>query len=194
MPYGKQIYNAIDAYEGIDMYLEAQNTVKRNLWEGERLVWMGCPNVARFAVRKSWNTFLFGIPFTAFSLFWEYNAASKGLFFQLWGIPFIAVGFGMLASPLWQYWRGQKTIYAVTNQRLLIITGGIFPSVKSFTPSDVDDIERQESPDGSGTIIFARKKRSGGKGGAYTVKIGFFAIPDVRKVERFIVELTKREQ
>ena len=100
----------------------------------------------------------------------------------------------MLGSPLWQYWRGRKTIYAVTNERLLIITGGILSSVKSYTPADIDDIERKESPDGSGTIIFARKKRSGGKGGSYTVKIGFFGVPDVRKVERYIIELTKRER
>lgn len=147
------------------MDMEAEEAVRLELREGEKTCWIGRPNAARFAVQKSWNTFLLGIPFTAFSLFWTYKAADEGIFFRLWGIPFIVVGLGMLGSPLWQYWRGHKTIYAATNKRLLIITKGILSSAKSYTPMDIDDIERKERGDGSGTIIFARERRSGGQGG-----------------------------
>ena len=39
------------------MDIEAQQTVRQNLWEGERSFWTGRPNVKRFAVQKSWHTF-----------------------------------------------------------------------------------------------------------------------------------------
>ncbi len=166
--------------------------VQRELRKRERPLWVGYPHAKRFAVAESWGTFLFGIPWTGFVVFWEYNAMDAGLFATLWGIPFIVVGLGMLGSPLWQYWKGLRTIYVVTDQRLLIINGVVRPSVQSYVPPF--DIELKERSDGSGTIIFACEERRGGKGSTYTDKIGFVAIPNVRECEHCITTVGKEER
>ena len=106
---------------------------------------------------------------------------------MLFGAIFIGIGTWLLSSPLIEYWRGLRTIYVVTNQRLLILNGIFQPSVESYVPPF--DIERKERLDGTGTIIFARKEKKGGKGGSYSEDIGFFAVPNVREVEEYIIRL-----
>ncbi len=46
------------------------------------------------------------------------------LFFPLFGVPFLLIGLGMLAAPLWAYLRTRGTVYAVTEGRAVIILGG----------------------------------------------------------------------
>ena len=104
-------------------------------------------------------------------------------------VLFLIFGLALLAIPVGVRLKRRRTIYVATDQRLLIISGLSRRSVKSFEPADIDFIERRERRDGSGTVFFAREERSGGKGGTYTVKIGFSNIPSVKEVERYIMEL-----
>ncbi len=162
--------------------------VRHELRADETPQWIGYPIPKQYAIQEGLTLFLFGIPWTAFVIFWESQAMKSGnLFFQLGGIPFILVGLYLLANPLLEYWRALRTAYAVTNQRLLILNGLLQPSVESYVPPF--DIKRKERRDGTGTIIFARKEKKGGKGGSYSEDIGFFAVPNVREVEESIIRL-----
>ncbi len=179
---------------------EGWPAVNRELRSGEELVWCGRPDPHKYAISSTrWYAVLFGIFWTAIvvSMAWK-SYQNNNL--SLINVVFVGVGIAIVGTPLWKYIQGRLTIYAVTTQRLLTITMAIWPSmgnwpsVKSYTPTDIDEIECKHSGGGTGSIIFRRETRGGGKGGSYTVKIGFFGIPDVWEVEGYIAQLTKREK
>src|ERR1043165_3181903 len=128
---------------------------------GEKIQWVGYPIPIKFAIKEGTPSFLFGIPWIAFCAFWESGVIKAGsLFMELWGIPFIIVGLYLLTSPLWEYLRARRTIYVVTNQRLLILNGLLRPSRRSFTPPDIGSVEVDAGHDGIGSIIFSRERES----------------------------------
>lgn len=161
----------------------------------EKLLWCGTPNPTRRAV-SSLPIVLFGIPWTLFALFWMFMAGAMtwfgaatsrhnpagGVFllFPLFGLPFVLVGLGMLTSPFWAARKAKSTIYGVTNRRAFAIepSGWNGQTVTSWTKRDIKQLERREGSDGSGDLVFARKKT-----GKTTNEIGFFAVADVRRAE-----------
>ena len=166
--------------------------VEREMRAAERPLWVGYPIPGKFAIKTGMRALLFGIPWTAFCVVWELQAIRSGsIFMSLWGIPFIVIGFSMLASPLVQYWMAHRTIYVVSNQRLLILDGLLRPSVKSFFPSDIGHLRVDEAKDGSGSIIFSEKRTQDAEGGWNVEKIGFIAIAKVRDAEGHIAALKR---
>ncbi len=100
---------------------------------------------------------------------------------------FYLAGLGGLASPLWLYQRGLRTLYVVTNRRLLVLNGWLRPSVVDYDPWELNTIERKERHDGSGTVYFLRER---GASGALE-KRGFLFVPDAREAEHHIVSLKR---
>ncbi|MDP6814583.1 MAG: hypothetical protein QF582_15315 [Alphaproteobacteria bacterium] len=163
--------------------------VSPQLRRGERAVWVERPApMARAFSRIA--LFLFGIPFFGFAVFWTGMAAQSGqVFFPLFGIPFMLVGAGLLLSPIWSYVEARNwLVYAITDQRLLIIRTFPRHKIESWEPADISKLERTAKPDGSGTILFADEVRQGRRG-SYTVPRGFYGVPDAKRVEEAILEL-----
>lgn len=176
--------------------------IARELEPNEQLLWSGQPDPKQLS-RRAMPVLLFGIPFTAFAVFWTLGAAgitslvSSGFrgsgalgglglishIFPLFGIPFILVGLWMLSMPAREAKRGAQMLYAVTNRRALTIEGGSETKVKSYTSRDMKNLERTERADGSGDLIFSRERRVGNEGRQYFEPIGFFGVHDVRTVE-----------
>lgn len=115
----------------------------------------------------------------------------------------MALTFGLvLLSPLWQWLNARNTLYAITNQRILILDGVLSQNATSYHAADIERIERRTYGNGRGDIIFRRETRSrryrtsGGfrRTRYYTQSIGLFGIPDVREVERLIRVTFKGEE
>ncbi len=81
--------------------------------------------------------------------------------------------FGMinLIRPIWIYWKGLSTVYAVTNQRVMILSGSSTGSAKFLKPTDIFDVQhrgttgwigRRDDPHG---IQCAGEEYLGAKGG-----------------------------
>src|SRR5215831_7374946 len=112
--------------------MQAEQIVTAQLDPGERILWSGFPAPGALARRVLPMT-LFGIPFTAFSVFWVWQTLSitrhgpqaPGPLFllPLFGLPVLFVGLGVMASPIWVYLAAKSTVYAVTEKRALIIAG-----------------------------------------------------------------------
>jgi hypothetical protein len=145
--------------------------------------------------RQASAILFFGVPWTAFALFWMWGASGFGraiqrpgpfLFFPLFGLPFVLIGFGMLSAPYWAYRKGLNTVYAVTNKRVFILTAGKRWHVESYVPTRGSDFERTETANGSGDLIFLRRSRLDSDGDRVTNKVGFYGIPEVRRVERLL--------
>ncbi len=196
---------------------EQRRIVDAELTPGEALLWAGQPAPGRMA-RMGIVPMLVGIPFTAFALFWTAGAggfallfggvahqagagafAALPLVFPLFGLIFVAAGVGMLLSPLWLTLKAGRTLYAVTDKRVLLWSGGVWGgrTVRSLSPAQLGDRARTQGADGGGDLVFPRAAAlstytdtgtdSGGFGYSRTRtqvnQVGFYGIPDVKAVD-----------
>lgn len=176
-----------------------RDVVDRELERDDRIEWLGMPKRVYFTP-VAIGAFLFGIPWTAFALFWTAAAAefklpafNKGFdLFPLFGVPFVLIGLAMLSSPIWAYWRAGKTVYIVTNRRAITFDGGWSTTIRSYPPDKLTDIYRREKPDGSGDVIIARRAWRDSDGDRQTEELGFMRIADVKDVERRLKELAQQ--
>jgi len=178
---------------------------EKELGPGERLLWCNRPDPLRASL-STLGIFLFGIPWTAFAVFWTYGAMGFNInnltkmgpmsFFPLFGVPFILIGAGMLLSPILTYIENKKTIYMITDQRAAIIAqknlGG--RTVQSYRADDIRTTERAEKADGSGDLYFVMDSSDGSRVRRPSRSTAFFGIPDVRQVEAIMVKALKERK
>ena len=199
--------------------MDAQRRIDGELSPGETLLWAGQPSPSRMA-RQGIVPMLFGIPWTAFALFWTAAAggfaflaggavrssgggawAAPFLLFPLFGLIFVAVGLGLLLSPLWLYLGAKRTVYAVTSKRVIVWSGRVFGgvTVRSLSPAQLGDRARTEAGDGSGDLVFPRaatvstyQDTDSTNGFSQTrtrvTQFGFFGIPQVKSVDDLVRE------
>jgi membrane-bound ClpP family serine protease len=95
------------------------------LLPNERVLWLGIPQQGfRYDTQKIMTSF-FDLFFFGFSLIWTVMASSMAGLFGLFGVPFMAVGFYLLVGHfIWDMLARRKTVYGVTEQRILFKEGG----------------------------------------------------------------------
>jgi hypothetical protein len=183
---------------------EAQQRAQSELQSGESLYWTGTADPVRASL-SALPAAIFGIPFAGFALFWvtqayhatnamsksSHNAFVSGFrVFPLFGLPFLFVGLGIILAPLWVFLKGSNTVYAVTNQRVMVITGGNNRSVKSFTPADIVSVEHRERPDGSGDIVIQTNAITRANNNLVSpVKVALFGVQNVKQVAQQVLAL-----
>jgi Bacterial PH domain len=182
---------------------DAQLRAQSELQSGESLYWTGTADPGRAAL-SALPAAIFGIPFAGFALFWmstafhatsamhksSNNAFTKSFtVFPLFGLPFLLVGLGIVLAPLWAYLNGRRTVYAVTNQRVMVVTGGNSRSVKSYTPADILGVEHRERPDGSGDIVILTNAITRTNNMTSQVKVVLSGVPNVKQVAQQVLTL-----
>jgi hypothetical protein len=75
------------------------------------------------------------------------------MLFPLFGLPFILIGLFLLATPILQFLKDRKTVYAITSRRIIIIRIGRKTEYKSIYPEKIVDFNRREAGDGSGNLV-----------------------------------------
>lgn len=187
---------------------DLQRRIDDEIEPGETLRWAGQPDRGRMA-RMGTCPALFGIPFTLFALVWMGMAGGIGSlighatqtvspgspfeFFPLLGllgVPFVLVGLGLMLSPLWLSLKAARTVYAVTDRRVLLFEGSLWrgATVRSLGAAQVADRSRTQQADGSGDLIFNRLTSVSydSDGDRRVSKVGFYGIPDVKTVDDLI--------
>lgn len=171
------------------------------LQRGERVIWQG-KAIARLSP-ASFGIWLFAIPWTAFALFWTGMAGLFTLFsgegadnafdwiFPLFGLPFILVGFGMLGAPFFGPRKARKTMFAITDQRVIRIHVGRQLSVQSLPLGEIGAMERIEARDGSGTLKIELAQSARGSSGTGT-SFALGIVDQVALAEARIRELMQR--
>lgn len=173
---------------------EMDQLLERELHEGERVVWAGQPNADR-VFRMGFLIYLFAIPWLAITTMIGGGGAFMGGglfggFITLFMLPFYAIGFGMLAAPFWLRRQAKNTIYAVTDRRAFssqptLLSGR---TVRSFGPTELQQITRTERSDGSGDLVFQEHITRDSDGDRRVTRHGFMGIPNVRQVDKIIRE------
>ncbi len=141
----------------MDLLQAEESAITVELAGGERLLWAGQPRQG-IVLRPS-DAFM--IPFSlfwgGFAIFWEAGVIASGApwFFVLWGIPFVVVGLYLIVGRFfWDARRRSRTFYALSDQRVIIISGGTSRKVTSLNLRTLSDISLTEKSDGTGTITF----------------------------------------
>ena len=179
---------------------DLQEFIRRELHPGETIVWSGAP-IHRFFTPPATASFLFGIPWTAFAIFWTVGAGIGTLFtgglswfslFPLFGVPFILIGLGMLSAPLLAYRKSRRSAYVVTDKRAITFEGGKSMTIRSYPPEKLRHIYRTEKRDGSGDVIIKVRSWKDSDGDRQSEELGFLRVRDAREVERRLKDLADK--
>ncbi|MBR7101545.1 MAG: hypothetical protein IKC74_04585 [Clostridia bacterium] len=165
----------------------------------ENILWCGMPAVKQRFNVKDTPTFLFGIPFLAFAIFWTAMASSAssggpiGTVFPLFGIPFIVVGiFMVFVLPYKTIKNRNNAVYAITDKRVYILYDNSKQSLISYERYRLSNITVEIKDGNVGNIRFqtgqyyetaGRRNRYGTVRASYD---GFFGINDVQYVFRIL--------
>jgi hypothetical protein len=156
-------------------------------WQGildkdEEIVWQGRPDGKIVFRIGNIATFVFGLFFAGFALFWMVMAAGAGGFFWMFGLLHFSVGVGIAGGALfWNAYKRRHSWYTLSNKRAFIaldlpIKGR---ALKSYPITGETTLEIVG--DTPATIHFATEQKTGNNR-THTVKIGFERIMDGREV------------
>ena len=139
------------------MWYEMSSVFQNELDLNERLLWSGRPKGGL----KLRTADIFLIPFTlmwgGFAIFWEAGVVTSGapLFFVLWGVPFVLMGFYLIFGRFFiDAYQRNRTYYALTNERVIILSGLFNRNVKSVSLRTLSEINLNKKRNGTGTITF----------------------------------------
>ena len=162
------------------------------LEQGEHLLWVGQEDAQRSALQST-PVFLFAIPWTAgtahFMWSWPHHDWASLLFQG----SFVLLGILMLLTPLWTYLLARRTVYGITDRRVILLTQTWTRTVQSYGEREITNLVRTERADGSGDLAFAKRETSDGDGGRKSVDVKLIGVPKVREVERLLQATFKKE-
>jgi hypothetical protein len=130
--------------------------IRRELAPLEQVLWSGRPKQGLVLRGSDAFQIPFSLLWCGFALFWETGVARTGnAFFMLWGVPFVAIGLYMVFGRFFFDARQRaRTFYAVTGQRVLIVSGVFARSIKSLDLKGLAALTLSEGRDGRGSIVF----------------------------------------
>ena len=143
---------------------EDQQSVSPYLTSSEKIIWTGRPPTGILFRKSDGMLIPFGLLWVGFAVFWEYTAYNSGApaFFLLFGGAFVIVGlFLFFGRFMYDKWIRQNTVYALTNERVLILTGLFSRSLKALNLKALPEISLQLLNDGRGTITFGTSQGYG---------------------------------
>ena len=165
--------------------------ISRLLTNRERILWSGRPKQGLMLRSSDAALIPFSLMWGGFAIFWETTAVMSGapFFFRLWGIPFVLVGLYLIAGRFFaDAWERGKTVYVITNERVLIVGGLLKRTVTSLELRTLPEMSLSLAGDDKGTLTFG----SGSNAGWGRFRFGnqtspppppqFEAIPDAAKV------------
>jgi hypothetical protein len=185
---------------------------KPDLQKDEKILWSGQPEPQWFTAGD-----FFLIPFSllwgGFAYFWEGSVlhlyltnpkAGGALFMVFWGIPFVLIGsYFMFGRFFFQRLLQKNTFYALTNQRVIILSTFRGRSTQALFLDKLPGINKTVNKKGVGSLVFAEDALSArlGSGASASLSLtlnnrnrgalalaAFFNIKDVNKVYDLIAK------
>lgn len=171
--------------------------VEAELKPGERVLWAGMPGPMR-SVLPSLLLFVFGVGWSSLAFTWEAIAIagvlgiggeagglSRGMaaVFAVFGLPFVAIGVGLVGAPFYVALRAFLTAHVVTDRRLLTVTGGSRASVESRSPDQLTFLRRRDGSAGRGTLRLGFGTEKDSDGDTRSIEERWPDVPDVALAE-----------
>jgi hypothetical protein len=185
---------------------ELQAILRRELQPGEHLLWSASPVPRKLLM--VFVVWLFAIPWTAFALFWEatslmgfisitqtspgVGAWMFGIIFPLFGLPFVAVGLFMLWTPFEALRKAARTVYGLTDRRMLRISAGAKRDIAWLLLRKMGLIDFSADKEGYGTLRIQSGTRRDSDGDRVTERFEVPGVPDVARLNGLLMELLSR--
>jgi hypothetical protein len=138
--------------------LELRQLVEQALLRHERIRWIGRPYQGFRLRQGDLAAVPFSIVWLAFTLFWEVSVIRSGapLFAWIFGGGFVAIGAYMLVGRFfYARYINRRTIYAVTNERVLsVVRGRRGNAVLAFRIDQIRGVYTRSSSTGRGAVSF----------------------------------------
>jgi hypothetical protein len=180
---------------------ELASLLRSELLPGEHLLWSGSP-----ALHKQLHAFwiwLFGIPWTAFSLYFgglvlmsAFGTLQRapsggdwgmGILFSLFLLPFVAVGFVMLWVPFETLRKARRTIFGLTNRRMLSVTAGTKRECTSVMLQQMGPIDVQVGSKGYGNVRIQTGTGLDSDGDQTINRFELLGVPDVSRLKGLLL-------
>jgi hypothetical protein len=185
-------------------------TILAELRPGEPVLWWGRPDPKRRILHKASRTSLILIGLMSILVLLLIGFDGLVVLSGVAGESFIVlsllvVNVALLWSigyvgSIWMKSRAhlrnlRQTIYAITNQRVLVITimPGKSRGVASYTKSDIGTISRYEGKDGWGDLVFGTPRPSIVNGRRMMASASLAGIPQVRLAEAVLFQTFKSD-
>jgi hypothetical protein len=135
---------------------------------GETIEWTGLPNAAVILHPEDWVAIPFSLLWGGFAIFWFLGASgiwhiwtnrpnqTFQYFGLIWGTPFVLVGQYMIWGRfVYSRWKKQRTYYALTNRRALIVENRLRSRASSSAYfENISVVDKRARLDGIGSISF----------------------------------------
>ena len=169
--------------------------VNAQLMDDETIQWIDQP-LSNYWSAGAMIAFAFGIYFTVTSIFSVLFVATGGLLaspmFDIFDVilGFVEVCIHVLIGPFLLFFSlktrrtCERTVYAITNRRAIIVQRGRSLFNITYSPKDFGDVWCKERGHGTGDIYLR-----GGEGSLPWLKAAFMNIRNVKEVERMLQEL-----
>lgn len=184
------------------------DAVRTELRRGEIVRWAGSPE-GPMPLAPLAFILAFALFWTGLSLSWE--AAALGFFWDAWfganvsrtprwvavimavfGAPFVAVGVGLLASPLIMARKRRATVYVVTDQRLLKIESWRGRKVESVEARQIFQVMRADRRNGFGDVEISRSTKTDADGDLIEARVKLESLRDARGAETALNALARK--
>ncbi len=143
--------------------MQTSDPIRSELGAGEQLLWSGQPRQGLLLRGADALQIPFSVLWAGFAVFWLVTAERSGapLPFVLFGAPFVLMGVYIVAGRFFvDSAQRQKTFYAVTPQRIIIVSGLAVRKVRSLSLKTISELSIAERPDGTGTLTFGPQPSS----------------------------------
>ena len=139
------------------MEFNSERTLSSYLQPGEKLLWTGKPYHGLIFRKPD----IFLVPFSMLWISgivsWEISVfnSDASFFFLLFGVPPILFGlYLMIGRFIYDSKKRTKTVYGLTNERALILSGLFTQSLRSINLKAAQEVWLKLKSDGRGTIMF----------------------------------------
>jgi hypothetical protein len=170
-----------------------QTWLQNQMLKDEKILWTGQPKKGFVLPGGYILLILFGFPLLGIGSFIEYITIfqSFDIFVMILGLLFLLLGLCMvLGSIIYKNYRKNRTYYAVTNQRIIILIDSFNEKVESIFINQIPVLKKTVKKDGSGTIQFENTGYIGAGKNSYLIEIlSLDNIMDVDTVYRMIIDL-----
>lgn len=138
-----------------------ESAIEKELLSDEKVLWKGSPNPKKIFTKSDIILIPFSIMWGGFAIFWESSVISlrAPFFFKLFGIPFVLMGlYFIFGRFFWKAYNKSKTLYLVTNKRLLVIYNkkNLYSASSEYL-NRLTSIEKTENQNGEGSISFGNR-------------------------------------
>jgi hypothetical protein len=169
-----------------------QTLFQNEMLKDEKILWTGQPKKGFVLLGEDIFWILVGLFFIGAVSFMGYNTdLSFIIFLIIFTLPFVLIGlylvFGII---IYKNYRKNRTYYAVTNQRIIILINSSNKIVESILINQIPVLKKTVKKDGSGTIQFENTGYIGAGKNSYRIEIlSLDNIMDVDTVYRMISDL-----